>query len=69
MLHPFPLQNPEEVAETFQKFKASERVKFFGVSNFPVSMFKLLSEALEKKDIKLTTEGGEWLALVAFTTA
>jgi len=51
------LQNAKEVADTFQKFKASERVKYFGVSNFPVTLFKLLNEALEEKNIKLTTEG------------
>lgn len=48
LLHrPDYLFNAEQVAQTFQKLKASGKVKHFGVSNFSPSQVNLLQSALD----------------------
>ncbi|GAB5035289.1 oxidoreductase [Nannochloropsis oceanica] len=52
---PDPLLDATELAMTFKKLKASGKVRYFGVSNFPPSKLALLQAAMEKQQMSLTT--------------
>lgn len=52
---PDPLLDATELATAFKKLKADNKVRYFGVSNFPPSKLALLQSAMEKQQLSLTT--------------
>jgi predicted oxidoreductase len=47
LLHrPDPLMNPHEIAETFYELYRTDKVRYFGVSNFTPSQFDMLRSAM-----------------------
>ena len=46
---PSPLMNAKEVARAFEDLHAKNKVKYFGVSNFTPSQFRLLQSKLKMK--------------------
>ena len=69
---PPPPQDASEVAKAFKDLKASGKVRHLGASNFSPSQLKLLTGALERQKLALTTVRAEflyvycWLVLIGW---
>ncbi|ATB27609.1 aldo/keto reductase [Melittangium boletus DSM 14713] len=66
LLHrPDPLMEPEEVAASFRRLKASGKVRHFGVSNMSAGQLKLLrafcDEPLVVNQLEMSLEKIDWL--------
>jgi len=66
LLHrPDPLMDPEEVADSFRRLKASGKVRHFGVSNMSAGQLKLLrascDEPLVVNQLEMGLERIDWL--------